>query len=488
MNIVSRGKQIKGFFSENVRYIVVVLFFLVVSFYSLVIVPNDEKKTAKKTVDEQTEAVRFPDLDHVATSKVYDDVLDSHVGDAYRVIIRAEANDVTDVKLVSRALDGRSMDVSSFTLPKGTPTYREAVFFTDGEYRDIVVGLTEQGAADNPQWNDTQVFIDRLSVTRLSVKTPAEASRLQSTLFGIPQETMQYLPAHQTGSEDDSFGKSKVNFGQFFQPTKENFSGIRFRAGLAGTGGAGSYVAEIRECTDVACSLSTAKVLDKVAFTGDGLAQYKTAGSDVYELPLSALVDTGKLYYVGISAAGVKVDNTNFLLFRKIGGEDAAKNSFFGAAYLKKADILPTASIQDIGNTYRYEYRMMNDESGVLDVYDSTGKVKFNKTLGGVAMSQNKDASMAFRINTIYPIVSMRVSAEGIDTKAGQFVMEYSLDEAQWTDLPYAQQDGGPQIFDAAIDAAGKSIVYVRARSVKDGSKFNDWGIKNLRITAEMRK
>jgi hypothetical protein len=248
-------------------------------------------------------------------------------------------------------------------------------------------------------------------------------------------------------------------------------------------------VAEISECADDACRSSEIKMLENVSFNAKDIARYQLIGfDDVYEVPLLTALDPDKVYYIGINAAQAKADPVNHLWLRKFSEEDVTKNSFFGAVFIRKPDILSAATIEDIGGAYRYEYRMRNTEVDVSDVYDSIGKVKFDKSLAGLAMAQEKDAAMTFRVNTIYPIVAMRMSARGIETKNAQFVMEYSLDEIEWQEIPYVQQEDAPQVFDTAILAPDKSVVYIRARSVQDGSKFKNWGIRDLALSALLKK
>lgn len=488
-NTLNRAKGIVNFLRENTRYIVVLFFFLVASFYSLVIARDEDKKEKKTEKTETEQVVRMQDLDHIAKSKVYPGLLSSRAGDTYRVIIRAEASAMAAIRVSARSLDGKLLPITSFDISKGERISREAVFSADGEYRDIVVDLEEKRDESGRQWDDTRVFIDRVSVTRLAASSLAEARQLNPTIFGEPERIVAYLPAHQDAMEDDSFGKSKNRIGQYFKPTDTIFTALRFRGDVVGNGGAGSYVAELGECADDICSFNEIKMLEKISFGAEDIARYKSIGSDdMYEIPLSATLDPNKLYYTGINATKAKADNANHLLLRKFIGEDATKNSFFGAVFTQKSDILSSATIEDIGNTYRYEYRMKNAESDISDVYGSSGKVKFDKSLAGLAMPQDEGASMTFRVNTIYPIIAMRMSAKGIDTKNAQFVMEYSLDEEEWREVPYVQQEDAPQVFDAAIPASGKSMVYIRARSVQDGSKFKDWGIKDLVISAALRK
>jgi len=488
-NVVRQARIVLGFVSENARYVGVLFLFLVAVFYSLVIAKNEEKKEKAVGKTETEQVARTPDLDHIATSKVYPEAFSSRAGDAYRIIIRAEASDAAYIDISVRALDGRLLSVASFDIPKGESVFREAVFFTDEEYRDIVISLKEQRDAKGRQWDDTRVFIDRMSISRLSVGMPADAKRLKATAFGVPERIMEYLSAHQNSVEDDSFGKAKNRIGQYFKPTDKIFSGLRFRGEMVGAGGSGSYVAEIGECADDVCNFNDMKILGNLSFRAEDMNLYKVIGSDdVFEMPLSASLDPGKLYFTGINATRAKADKKNYLLLRKLSGEGLAKDSFFGAVFLRRSDILSSATIEDVGNVYRYDYRMKNTESDISDVYGSFGRLKFDKSLAGLAMPQDKDASMTFRVNTIHPIVSMRMSARGIDTKSAQFVMEYSFDEKEWVDIPYVQQEDAPQVFDTAIPASGKSVVYVRARSVQDGSKFKDWGIKDLAVSAILEK
>ena len=483
-------KKAFGFLRENTRYVAVLFLFLIATFYSLVIAKDAEKtqEKAKKTDTEQV-VERVQDLDHTVKSKAYPGILSSRMGDIYRVIVRAEANDAANIHVSARAIDGEMLLIASFKIPKGEAVFHEAVFVADGEYQDIIVNLKESYDADGRQWNDTRVFIDRLSVTRLAVDSLSEAERLDPTVFGEQERVVEDLPPHQDAMEDDSFGTSKNRIGQYFRPTDMTFAGLRFRGEAIGTGGEGSYVAELGECADDVCSFNDMKMLGKVSFHAKELEQYQVIGSDdVYEIPISASLDPDKLHYAGINAKKAGADKANHLLLRKFSGKDLATSPFFGAVFLRKSDILSAATIEDIGNAYRYEYRMKNAESDIADVYTASGRLKFDKSMAGLAMPQDKDASMTFRVNTIHPIVSMRMSATGIDTKSNQFVMEYSFDETEWTEILYVQREDAPQVFDAAIPAAGKSVVYIRARSVQDGSKFKDWGIKDLAISAVLEK
>lgn len=489
-NTLNQARGIVRLLSENTRYIFVLFLFLVASFYSLVIVKNADKKEKKTEKDKIEQIVRTPDLDHIAKSKVYPEKFSSLAGDVYRVIIQAEGSDRAAILVSARSLDGKLLPIDSFDIQKREKVFREAVFSTDGEYRDIIISLEEKRDESGWQWDDTRVFIDHVSVTRLPVSSLADVKKLDSpTVFGAPERIVAYLPAHQEEMEDDSFGKSTNRVGQYFRPVDSMLAGLQFRGDIVGNGGTGSYRVEIGECADEACGFGEMKMLEKVSFKGEDMARYKLIGSDdMYEIPLSASLDPNKLYYAGINAKKAKSDNGNYLLLRKFSAKDAAKNSFFGTVFTKKSDILSSATIEDIGSEYRYEYRMKNSESDISDVHDSFGKVKFDQSLGGLAMSQAEGVSMTFRVNTIHPITAMRMSAKGIDTKSAQFVMEYSVDEKEWKEIPYVQQEGAPQVFDAALSVFDQSVVYIRARSVQDGSKFNGWGIKDLSISAVLRK
>lgn len=483
-------KKVFGFLRENTRYVAVLSLFLIATFYSLVIAEDAEKRQEKsKKIETEQIAGRTQDLDHTVKSKAYREIFSSRAGDVYRVIIRAKASDTAGIDISARAVGGKLLPIGSFDIPKGEAVFREAVFVTDGEYQDIVVGLKERYDADGRKWDDARVFIDRLSVTRLSVDSLSGAERLNPTVFGEHERVIEHLPPHQDAPEDDSFGMSKNRVGQYFRPTDTIFAGLRFRGEAIGSGGAGSYSVELGECADDACSFNNMKMLGGVSFLTKDMERYRVVGSDdIYEVPISAALDPHKLYYIGINGTKAKASKGNHFLLRKFSGENMAMSPFFDVVFLRKSDILSSAMIQDIGNSYRYEYRMKSDESDIADVYTASGRLKFDKSLAGFAMPQDKDTSMTLRVDTIHPIVSMRMSATGIDTKSNQFVMEYSFDEAEWTEIPYIQREDAPQVFDAAIGAAGKSVVYIRARSVRDGSKFKDWGIKDLAISAVLEK
>ncbi len=503
MDFLKIFARIKVFLGKNARYIGVLLFFAMVLLYAMSVNGEGKRKNGLKSIpQEQLEVVQIPDLDYVARSKSYSGVFSSQAGEAYRVIIQVEANKETDILVSARSAGGKELEIGSLSLPGNTSTFREAVFVTDGMYRDIVVKLPQKEDDRSAQWNDTSVHIEKVLVTRLNVSALTQARDLKPTVFGMPQTVVSYLPAFRDVAKEDSFAFAKNRIGQYFKADASSLSDVSFRGNIIGTGGEGAYEVEVGKCkTDVTdCAIGDLEMVNKVPFTAVDMEHYRTdISKNLYQFDIFVPLEAGDVYYVGINAANVKTDKKNYLELKQFEVDGVLKDSFIAISTILSADrgsadgaeqLLSRAMIQDIGDAYWYEYHMSGTKDDLIDVHSSFGKVKFDKDFGALTMPRDRDVSMTFKVDTFYPFESMQVKAAGSDTKDNQFVLEYSFDQEEWKELSYVQQENGPQVFDTNIVATpgNEKTVFLRARSTQDGSKSKNWGLKDLSLSALLKK
>lgn len=502
MDFLKRFSRARVFLGENTRYVVVTFFCVIVLWYAFFVSGEGKKAgTSKSAPQSQEQTAQIPDLDYAAQSKSYSGVFSSQAGEVYRVIIQAEASKETDILVSARSADGKELEIGSLNLPKETSAFREAVFVTDGVYRDIVVKLPQKEGEEKTQWNDTSVHIEKVFVTRLNVSALTQARALKPTVFGTSQSVISYLPASRDVSREDGFAFAKKRIGQYFKADASSLSDVRFFANVIGTGGEGIYELEVGKCkTDVMdCAIGDVEMVSKIPFTASDMERYQTDKKNLYRFDIFVPLERGDVYYVGINAANAKTDQKNYLELKQFEEGGVSKGSFIAISTILSADmgsaggagqLLSRAMIQDIGDAYWYEYHMSGTKEDLIDVESSFGKVKFDKVSGALTMPRNRDASMTFKMDMFYPFESIQVKAAGSDTKDDQFALEYSFDQEEWKELPYVQQENGPQVFDTNIAATpgGEKTVFLRARSTQDGSKSKNWGLKDLSLSALLKK
>lgn len=183
--ILKNIKNYAGFVREGFRYVFIGSVFLLAIFYQFIVLPESPKESKE---NEEKKGMIVPDLDKKNIEKIYENVLQTQTGDAFRVGITAKSAEDETVEILLRSVLGDifkagEMNFTSFEDDERYE-YKEIVFFAPGRYENMILRIRGEDTSDD-KWDDSAVYIDNFFITRVEVRNETEVRKLEPTVFGL---------------------------------------------------------------------------------------------------------------------------------------------------------------------------------------------------------------------------------------------------------------------------------------------------------------
>lgn len=482
LKLSEKIQKIFKFIRENPRYFFAAVIFLAAIFYNQISDVPEIKKNKKWNYNISWQKEKA-DLDDKNQEKFYEGILNSSAGDYYRMGIKVgSVNDEKLRFLVTTPL-GEEKEIGNMDifLDNGEK-YQEFIFFTDKNYRNLKIRKEKKDGV----WQDGNVFIYHLYLSRLDVKTETAIKNLPPAVFGDTRIKKIYAEEYQELPELEN---KKYIAGAIFSPEGDYIAEAAVNLSKAGVAASKeSYQLELRYYDDGNKQISE-EAVKKVVFTADEIAGCtQSDGNCHFEFPEKLKND--KKYFIGISrndrgSDDIKVSNL----------ENADVDSQFAVSFVdfakdgKGGNILTNARAEDLGNNNLvYYYSNNGNYFDFFDVFEYDGKLKFSKSKKVVVNSAKKGNYFTYKINTVYPIKKARVSAVQSGDKEKQIEISYSYDNKFWKKLNYNQEKGESQEYDQTVsDANGASAIYLKISYVGKDSD-DDFGLEKLAVSAELAR
>lgn len=491
----------KSFFRENIRYFVAGAVFIVVIVYSGFIPRVEEIEDNKDLSGEDLEEIRKADLDRNNLSKIYSNILNSKKDDFYRLTFEAKSLEDEKILVSITSQTGNKKEIGEVELLKEDKEKTfELIFDTDDYFRDVIFervkddDFAQEMIGD--RWDDNEIYLSQVNISRLIVDDLEEALGLEATVFGNAGTETIYLLSKEKSYD---LSKKNKNFCRLFDFSGGFFSSVTINLDQIGNGGEGKYKLEIRnpeEGNNVA-----GKLVEKKRFNIKDLAE-KSEKDNNYRFDLPLELKDGKKYFVCINNERVDVDENNFLRINYIEGKKIPKKSIFGLEtkkllVLNERYVSNNAKIEDLGEYKIYEYKKSGKEIDILDIYEQQGDVEFDEESGIITNKMKEGDYLIYKIDTVYPFQELRLEIEKTKDSKGRVKLEYSFDNKNWTEITPKNEEDLEDFrkefmsYDFAIknDNEDNTEFYVRASCLESSkSKKSVFGLENLEITARLER
>lgn len=319
------------------------------------------------------------------------------------------------------------------------------------------------------------------------------------------------------------FTRRNQKIGQTFMANSDVISGVDMKLEFVGTGGIGNYFLELREAIDRNGKLELSS--DRIAyymFNKDSAERDLKIEEGIYHIPLTAQLERGRTYYIGINNEAVKFNILNTLkiysgignseagkLINSVGGKTSEKSGSlylkaYGAYYLKIGDekVLTGVRILDNGDeTGQYVYKQKGNFSDYLDLDQLISKdnssVFYDNVQAGVSAEAEDDNAFIYKIDTIHPFLKVKIEAEQPGGEFTNSLVYYSYDNMQWQEIKNdldkdeLAEKGNKNKFQELVQGDGKQkTIYIKVTYDKDDAQEKTvhlFDLKNLTVIAELK-
>lgn len=491
----------KIFLKENLKYFIAAAVLLVVIVYSG-FVPRVEKISENKNSFKEKVVVEA-DLDKDNQVRVYKNILNSKSGDFYRLTFKANSLEDEEISVFIISETGKKKELGRVKISKENKDKNfELIFNTEDSFRDVVFERIIDTEAKNENvnnWENNEIYLSQVNVSRLNIENQDEVSNLEKTIFGDESKETVYLLSRQRNFD---LSKKNKKFCKSFDSSGGLLSSVVINFDQVGDGG-GVYKLEIRD--QVGESNIDGKLIEKVNFTPKDLADKLQKDYNNYKFNLPLKLKEDKKYFFCINNEKASTDISNYLKVNALEGKDIPKDSIMGLEINKpfishNKELSNNARIEDLGKYLVYSYKNSRKEMDVLDVYEQKGDTKFDEKNELIVNKMKKGNYTTYKVDTIYPFHELRLELNKLKDKKRRDELSYSFDNSNWhkiengVDRRIEGVDGKKreiQIYDVIIDnnEENNTEFYVRIKCVKSSSSNEKvFGLNDLEITAKLKK
>ena len=480
MNIVSNTSQERRqIFSQRYgKYVLVLVVFGVYIFYNFVVVKNVSRVTSP--ISSQLVGVPTWDITTDVPQKKFVGVLQGRPGDWYRigVLTRAKHDSSVDVFIGSQ-FGQEGVRIGSFDVSgSDDDRYQEIRFpVPNGLYSDITLVLRDE--TKTGEWPFTGVQLSKFDVSRLDVKTQAEADRLAPTLVGMPSHETILLSSDRDDTDPNSIFKAEF-------VAKDDFLD-HVMIHLKDPSMANGSVLELRQKVSGSGNESDVSIKKSVLTTADVESYQDDRGNQLISFP--AYVEQGKSYVITLTGdPNITLSPIGNDMAGMISDDAKPVGLVFGRHAVAFGDILLLgATVEDLGTEGIYSYSMNGTVDDYFNLFGSFGSVRFDEKGKLIVGKQMQGTSFTYRFFTVNPFRKFMLVARQAGNRNDQIRLAYSLDNATWQDVPSSQMENKPMDYTLSLPGDGtERIVYIRATYTGKDKKTETFGLDRLSVRAEL--
>jgi hypothetical protein len=437
----------------------------------------------------------------------FNDVFKSQTGTYYRMTFRYSSNENSEISVrVSTATD-EQQEIKSILFEKAPlEKYQEILFRAEGSFTDLI--FEKKSKKDG-----AGIFIANVQITKLNIENEKEFSNLRLSTFG----NTDLLVPDQKQTEDLSYNfeqlkESGIVLGQVFKPDSDYFTGVSLdlEAYAQSTNDRQKFILELRNADfDGEVAEIQKDPLAQLQFSLKDLGKYRQENGK-FHFPLFYPLSREKYYFIGIN--NKKADATSSYYLTMKGSKDSLKYPngkmvskkggltypvmgslyfmTYGAKFqeLNGKKILSNTIIEDIGKGRgMFSYLTKGFVSDLVDLDFRTPDIAFDdgkKIIYGSTLE--KDSNYTYKFDTIYKFSKINLQAKQASPEWNRVKISFSLDQKNWTELPYSDENG-LQNFDWNFEPGlPKDSIYFRVSPLDPQGDKEKYGLSGLKIQAEL--
>jgi len=495
----SLTRNTKKYLKSNAQYFIVAAVLVTTFLYGQFTLETDTVVKRKRVV-QQSDSFELeedisaspqrekPSLDSDNHEKVYENILNSEIGDFYRIgiFVKAEKNERLFIK--TRSTFSEEKEIGAWEVGGGVEKYYELIFQTDDKYTDIAISKGQK--TFEAELDEKGIFLSGLTLTLLDIKHESDIKNLHQTIVGEAATLETYVPLNYDANFGARLSKKRSKIGQPFKAEGNYLEFVEINFDIVGTGGDGKYRFKLEEYSEEGgkTKITTKK---EVFFTANKRKLFIQENGN-YQIQIGVPIKKGSVYFISIYNKNVDVDSRNYISLNNISSNAVSFDSFFFLSQKELAvdkkgnELLSGSRIEDAGQNLIYTYKK-EGTNNMLDIYDSEGKIEYVRDKGVIFVDAMPSNFYIYKVNTVYPFIKMRVQAKQEGIVKDQIRIEYSYDNSNWHPLEYSQNENESQLFNYLIEDNNKlqSLVYIRISYVSGGNNSGEtFGLSSFGITA----
>lgn len=471
------------------KYALILVIFLMFGFYNFAIVPA--KSTDKsKTSSEKSEQEITWDVTSEAPEKTYEGIFQGRSGDWYRLGIEAQASGESRLRVSLRSLFNEPLPIGTFEIAKSdSPQYQELVFPvpSGGMFSDISFQLVTDEKKE--AWPFVGVAFGKPVLSRLNVKSRAEAERLIPTLIGTSERVSRTFTAEALQSSKN------VIFETRFTAEADFIESVRLN--LRGQKAADGYTAELYRVGDGKESQALMSVYKRTLNPDDIAKEKDEWGNQAIVFPVRL---TRGVEYLLTLKEKESTKAWSGIVMQPLAGREADLGEGEGKSVLailfgKQREaaggtLVSGARIEDFGGgEMLYSYALSGEKEDYFNLFATEGQVTYDPKKKRVGGAQKQRTSFTYRFFTVYPFERLLLSAKQAGNDEKEVKLEYSLDSAFWQEVPFTQLEKESQLFSLLLSGTGaERTVYVRITYNGEDKKSGVFGLDRLVVRAQLKR
>ena len=463
------------------KYVLVVVVFAVSIFYTVAVVPQESSKKSKSSSSQSVKRIAY-DITTEKPEKNFTGILQGRSGDWYRMGFSTVANHAARIDVSLHSVFSGDVSIGALDIEASDDfQYHEILFqIPPGTFSDIKFVLHSEDTRES--WSYTGVKVSEFALSRLNIRSKAEADRLTPTLAGnIEHDTKILAPSKEVSNSGGIFESRFFAEADFIENIRLNA-----KEQLKNNG----YVLELREIVKGDAKNTDVSIKKVILEPGELESSKDEWGNQLIAFP--ARLEKGKEYRVLLKGTGDASYNIVFLPLEGLNsalsdGKSIAAIVFGRYAYVKGGAMLSGAKVEDFGGEILYSYSLSGEENDFFDLFDTDGSVKFDAKRKTVVGEQKQRTSFTYRFFTVYPFEKFMLAARQAGNSEKEIKLEYSFDNVFWREVPYVQAGNEPQVFSFAISGTGnQDTMYIRASYNSEDKKTGTFSLDQLSVRAEL--
>lgn len=443
------------------RYWALLALFVLLIFLGTNIMPNDAADPSLKNLNS-------PEI--TSDNSIYQlaGILNSEPGRKYHLLFQIKVkNSNNSSKIPNESIQlgltnnlGNTKNLTDYKVTINADSYidEDLIFTTDDRYQNIFFQKDDSNST-------SEIFIKNVHLVRLEGDNEVKPSFVGSFDDSQPIESFGIKAANNIITQ---LKDKDMLVGETFIANNDYLTSADLKLNFRGNGGNGEYQLVVREINNGKVSDKNLSIINFNSSKAEALYQSDLANG-IYHFPVSAKLNPGGEYFIGISNQSVQ---TNFLNDLQVMGssnssinpngetiliKNGKKYSESGDLYLKYY----------FSNQLSYAGQKVNFGDTFDDLGNGTGTYTYSNSNihSDLDIFESGDEFVTYKINTFFPFRLLYLEAAlSVGDLDGDYSLSYSFDNKNWIKINEDQEAATIGNFKKQIKGDGnQQIIYIKA-------------------------